>query len=79
MFVGIDLGQRRRHLVALDEELRLVRAAVVDVADLDSLSGELEAWTRRSRHWSRAGVGQGRAVPVGCGHDPSAIWLPDPR
>ncbi|HEV2756769.1 MAG TPA: DUF429 domain-containing protein [Actinomycetota bacterium] len=37
MFVGIDLGQRRVHVVALDEQLRLQTATVVDVADLESL------------------------------------------
>lgn len=37
MYVGIDLGQRRVHVVALDDELRIVAARVVDVADLESL------------------------------------------
>ncbi len=37
MFVGIDLGQRRIHLVALDHSLRLANALVMDVADIEGL------------------------------------------
>jgi predicted nuclease with RNAse H fold len=42
IFVGIDLGQRRVHLVALDDQLGLADARVVDVADLTSLRDLLE-------------------------------------
>lgn len=37
VYAGIDLGQRRVHLVVLDERLRLAAAAVVDVVAMDSL------------------------------------------
>ena len=42
MFVGVDLGQRRAHLVALDGGLGLASATVVDVADLESVRAYLE-------------------------------------
>lgn len=42
MYVGIDLGQRRIHLVALDDGLRLAAATVVNVVDLENLRGLLE-------------------------------------
>ena len=37
MFAGIDLGQRRIHVVVLDEELRLSKGLVMDVSDLEGL------------------------------------------
>lgn len=42
LYVGIDLGQRRVHLGALDEDLSLGATKVVDVADLESLREVLE-------------------------------------
>jgi hypothetical protein len=42
LYVGIDRGQRRVHLVALDENLNLDAARVVDVADLAGLRQLLE-------------------------------------
>ncbi|MDQ3913825.1 MAG: DUF429 domain-containing protein [Actinomycetota bacterium] len=42
MYVGIDLGQRRLHLVALDQDLRLVDARVSDVTELRSLREDLQ-------------------------------------
>ena len=42
MFVGIDLGQRRVHAVALDQDLQVEFATVVDVVELPSLRGHLE-------------------------------------
>jgi predicted nuclease with RNAse H fold len=42
LYVGIDLGQRRIHLVAFDDQLGLAEATVVDVADLPSLRGAFE-------------------------------------
>lgn len=43
MFVGIDLGQRRVHLVALDGSLSVGAAKVVDVEQLQSLRKVLES------------------------------------
>lgn len=42
MFVGIDLGQRRVHVVTLDDELGLVAAAVEDAADSAALRRQIE-------------------------------------
>ncbi len=42
LYVGIDLGQRRIHLVALDDRLRLAAASVVDALELESVKGLLE-------------------------------------
>jgi hypothetical protein len=38
MFVGIDLGQRRLHIVILDARLRLSEGLVMDVADLEGVT-----------------------------------------
>jgi predicted nuclease with RNAse H fold len=43
LYVGIDLGQRRVHVVALDAQLSLGDARVVDVEQLSSL-GEILEW-----------------------------------
>lgn len=37
MYAGIDLGQRRLHVVVLDADFTLEQAAVIDVADLAGL------------------------------------------
>lgn len=42
LYVGIDLGQRRVHVVALDAGLRLATATVVDVAEIETLRDQLE-------------------------------------
>lgn len=42
MYVGIDLGQRRVHMVGLGADLRLAGATVVDVAELETLRDHLE-------------------------------------
>lgn len=41
MYIGIDLGQRRIHLMGLDDQLRLAQATVRDVAELESLTDAL--------------------------------------
>ncbi|HEX2058068.1 MAG TPA: DUF429 domain-containing protein [Actinomycetota bacterium] len=42
MFVGVDLGQRRVHVVSLDEGLQLAAATVVDVSDLERLREDFD-------------------------------------
>ncbi len=42
MFVGIDLGQRRVHVVGLNEKLALVAAHVIDVDEMESLEPLLQ-------------------------------------
>src|SRR5688500_7795194 len=42
MLVGIDLGQRRIHVVALDDDLSLMDAWVVDAHDVEGLTPILQ-------------------------------------
>ena len=41
MFIGIDLGQHRVHVVALDARMSLSAAIVIDASDLDALEPAL--------------------------------------
>lgn len=89
MYVGIDLGQRRVHVVALDERLRLAAATLVDVADLETLRDYLkqadavaidapEALST-APHAGDEALGRkfrsGRCAEVAPGRD-HAIWVP---